>query len=332
MRNVNVKTLFWSEWKKIALIIPLLLLVVILILSKYNSIIPLIKYSESPPIDWREITPIDQLLTSVVFAQNQFVAVGDIGTIVTSTDGIQWVQQHSGTTGNLKDIAYGKGKYVAVGNQGTILFSSNGLEWKEIKLNNEWFNMVTYGNGLFITINSYGSMFTSSNGEDWKEHEAGKSIRFKMNDIIYADDRFIAVGAASYGITSSDGENWIDFKGENKRHIGIGADNSFHYLAYGNNLFVATAGSHTGSTYGLIFRSKDGLHWKRVVQLEDTPLGVTYGDEMFVAVGSSMVYTTTDGYKWKSFRLKRDQNLRDVAYGNDRFVAVGYSGIILVSD
>jgi photosystem II stability/assembly factor-like uncharacterized protein len=329
---VKIKSLILSEWKKIALIIPLILLAVFLILSKYNSIIPLIKYSEAPPLNWMEITQFDKSLESVVYSLDQFVAVGDKGTIVTSKDGINWLQQHSGTTGNLKDITYGKGKYVAVGTKGVILNSSDGSEWKEVTIDNEWFKMVTYGNGLFVTINLYGSMFISRDGEDWKEHKAGKSTRFKMSDMIYADERFIAVGAASYGMTSSDGENWIEFKGENKRNIGIGADNSFKNLTYGNDLFVATAGSHSESTYGLIYNSEDGLNWKRVVQLEDTPHGAIYGDGMFVVVGSSMLYTTTNGYQWDAFLLKGGQNLRDVAYGNNRFVAVGPRGLILVSN
>jgi hypothetical protein len=67
-------------------------------------------------------------LFGITFAQGIFVAVGGPfsgGTqkIVTSTDGIQWLQRslNTGYTPSLQSVVYGNGSFVAVGGKGLIL-------------------------------------------------------------------------------------------------------------------------------------------------------------------------------------------------------------------
>ncbi|MGE5254547.1 MAG: choice-of-anchor D domain-containing protein [Planctomycetaceae bacterium] len=63
-----------------------------------------------------------------------------------------------------------------------------------------------------------------------------------------------------------------------------------------------------------------------------SPLRISYGKEMFVAVGESgALYTSSDGEAWKERRSGTDQPLRDAAYGGGAFVAVGGGGTILWS-
>lgn len=47
-----------------------------------------------------------------------YVAVGMFGTIVSSTDGINWVTENSGTGVNLESIIWEGKKFVVVGNEG----------------------------------------------------------------------------------------------------------------------------------------------------------------------------------------------------------------------
>ncbi|WCD56176.1 tail fiber protein [Caulobacter phage KSC] len=60
-----------------------------------------------------------------------FVAVGDAGTIITSSDGIQWTTRTSGTAQNLRGVCYDAtlNVLVAVGDNSTILTSSDGVAW-----------------------------------------------------------------------------------------------------------------------------------------------------------------------------------------------------------
>jgi hypothetical protein len=63
-----------------------------------------------------------------------------------------------------------------------------------------------------------------------------------------------------------------------------------------------------------------------------SPLRISYGKEMFMAVGESgALYTSSDGEAWKERSTGTGQPLRDAAYGGGAFVAVGGGGTILWS-
>jgi len=59
----------------------------------------------------------------------KFVAVGDSGTILTSSDGTSWTSITSGISNNLRGITHGNSTFVAVGQSGTILTSSDSTSW-----------------------------------------------------------------------------------------------------------------------------------------------------------------------------------------------------------
>ena len=63
----------------------------------------------------------------VTYGGGQFVAVGDKGTIVTSTDGYNWGSPSLVATGSLYAIAYGNGVFTAAGT--LCLTSADGVAW-----------------------------------------------------------------------------------------------------------------------------------------------------------------------------------------------------------
>lgn len=85
-------------------------------------------------------------LSGVCHYGGLFVAVGERGTIVTSTDGIQWTARASGTTIDLESVACGATGFAAVGQEptlgdpaydsGILLTSADGTSW-QTKLSNE---------------------------------------------------------------------------------------------------------------------------------------------------------------------------------------------------
>jgi hypothetical protein len=78
---------------------------------------------------WRNPLPQGNSINSVAFGNGRFVAVGDFGTVLTSTDGLSWsVQDPLGGPG-LRKVTYGNGLFVSVGDAGTILTSSDGSNW-----------------------------------------------------------------------------------------------------------------------------------------------------------------------------------------------------------
>ncbi len=81
------------------------------------------------PWHWRNPLPQGHTLRGEVYGNGQFVALGDGGTILTSTDGASWMMQTSGTTSTLNGVASGAGIFVAVGAGGTIVTSTTGSTW-----------------------------------------------------------------------------------------------------------------------------------------------------------------------------------------------------------
>ena len=58
---------------------------------------------------------------SVAYNGGLYVAVGDFGSILTSTNGSEWTSQISGISTPLHGVTFGKGKFVTVGDGGVVL-------------------------------------------------------------------------------------------------------------------------------------------------------------------------------------------------------------------
>jgi len=72
-------------------------------------------------VSWTKRTS-EKPLRGVTYGNGIFVAVGyDI--ILTSTDGVTWTKQTSGTSKELRGVTFGNNTFVAVGLNGTILTS-----------------------------------------------------------------------------------------------------------------------------------------------------------------------------------------------------------------
>jgi hypothetical protein len=84
---------------------------------------------------------------------------------------------------------------------------------------------------------------------------------------------------------------------------------------------------------GTILTSPDGISWtKRTSGISNSPLGVTYGNGLFVSVGKSgTILTSTDGTTWTERTSGISEYLYGVTYGNGLFVTVGWEGTILTS-
>ena len=129
------------------------------------------------------ISNISTNLVSVIYSESLglFVAVGNGGTIITSSDGITWSVQTSGVSRSLYSVTYSEslGLFVAVGNRGPIITSSDG-----------------------------GTIITSSDGITWNVQTSPASI--VSLSVIYSESLglFVAVGFNGAIITSSDGITW----------------------------------------------------------------------------------------------------------------------------
>jgi hypothetical protein len=102
--------------------------------------------------------------TDLAFGNGIFVAVGDGGTIVTSTDGMSWTPEVSGSSELLFNVAFGDGTFVVVGGsqQGVIFTSTDGVNWtKRNSGTSASLSNVAYANGTFIAVGAGGTIVQS---------------------------------------------------------------------------------------------------------------------------------------------------------------------------
>ena len=294
------------------------------------------------PLDTWAISNTSNLtggLRAITFAQGQFVAVGDGGTIATSLDGDKWTLVHSGTDVDLRAICYAGGQYVSVGGTdhgrqsiSVIITSPDGVNWIERYRGSSLLLAVSYGKDRFVAVGGPDAVLApillfSDDGVNWTPGK-GEGVRPgidapALNGVAYGNGLFVAVspGAGfteplSAAYVSTDGIDWVRFEGQ----TGLRA------LVFENRQFVAVGG-YTGSGGGYLFSqtviatSRNGTGWTLSAGIS-SPGGVmqaiAYGAGQFVAAGETAVFSSPDAQKWISHHVETVAT--GVAYGNGRFV------------
>lgn len=102
----------------------------------------------------------------IAYGKGRFIAVGypssDIGTVMTSTDGIVWEKLIMPYAGKWSTIAYADGMFVAacissMNDTSVIAASPYGVSWEAITSPTYPYYGIGYGQGRFITVGSLGN-------------------------------------------------------------------------------------------------------------------------------------------------------------------------------
>jgi hypothetical protein len=265
-------------------------------------------------------------LLGVSYAKGLWVTVGEQGTILTSSDGSNWVQQVSGTTRRLRAITYGNGQFLAVGGDAApplasrvVLASNDGTNWStlhyvtgEVSL-----SAVAYAKGNYVALASGFSsdILSSTNGSNWIVRATVAGV---MSGVIYATNMFVAAGNTIQ--TSPDGITWTER---------LTASQSLRGITYGKGKFVAVG----DATPSLFVTSNDGTNW-----LSATPISVgnlksvSYGNGYYVAVGGGgAVVSSADAITWTNRLSAVSSFLRFSTHGPANFVTVADGGVVLQS-
>jgi hypothetical protein len=297
------------------------------------------------PTDWIAVTdspfstsniPGTSTINDIAYGNGRFVAVGNVGKIAYSDDGISWTGVSVGNNAffsYINGIAYGNGKFVAVGQSGRTAYSTDGISWTEVSVSNFSYEVycIAFGDGKFVIGGHSSKMATSSDGITWTAVEVSDIFGDSLNDsirvIAYGNGRFVAEGF-DYNYThkmatSTDGISWTAVT-----NLPFSGTGFIEDIAFGDGKFVA------GCSYGLAY-STDGVSWTAV----SGPFGgmtisggIAFGNNRFVAVGrdGKMAYSS-DGVTWTS-GPNISVSYNAVAYGNGRFVAVGEDGKMAYCD
>lgn len=101
-------------------------------------------------------------------ANGRIVAVGAQGTILTSTDGINWIVRNSGTNASLRGVVSSDTQIVVVGTGGRILTSTNGTNWAVQQSRTAMdLDGIAWSGGLFAAVGESGTIDTSPDGTIW---------------------------------------------------------------------------------------------------------------------------------------------------------------------
>ena len=265
---------------------------------------------------WRVPSPPSILFRKVIFAQDQFVAVGEAGAIMTSTNGTRWFLEETVTTNRLQNVLCSD-RFVASGNYGTVVVSPEARHWQLATFpSNNLIAALAYGNDVYVALDHTGYFFRSTNALAWTP--TSTRARTGGTDMVFGEGMFVAVGPFGMILTSPNGLDWVERES--------GTTGGIVSIAYGEGRFVAVGGE---GTQGLILFSEDGINW--VFQLTDTLLtDVTYADGRFVIVGGNfggpgVSLSSDDGtyFAGAEGASGLDRPMHGVACGNGVCVAVG---------
>ena len=206
-----------------------------------------------PSTSW----PLAPYFYAVTYGEGQFVTVGEFGSFVTSTNGINWawplcalncstLDPSLPLDPSLRGITYGNGQFVAVGDSGTIVTSADSTNWVQRHSGTTFgLNGIISGNGLFVVVGGYYSqtnnlltqsiILTSTNGIDWIERPSATTNL--LYAVAYGNSQFVAVGAFGTVLSSTDGINWTERQSGTHNHLSS--------ICYGNGHFFAVGASGT---------------------------------------------------------------------------------------
>jgi hypothetical protein len=152
---------------------------------------------------------------TIAFGEGRFVVMGGYGILLTSTNGLDWVEQPLGSEVWFTKVIYGNGRFVALGTPNIFLAgeyviatSTDGLNWTFYPTGEFHGDIGTfglaYGNGQFVALTRYG-LLLSRDGTTWAFRRFTDWVtEWRLGSIGYGDGHFVAVGGGGTILQSGD--------------------------------------------------------------------------------------------------------------------------------
>lgn len=276
---------------------------------------------------WKEVKSSDELdfelknyvsFLDIVSNGSIYVAVGQPGLILTSTDSENWeVTKFSYSNDKIKDVIWDGHRFIAVG-YGTVYISYDGLVWEEDESNKDsyWFHTIYWTGKEYLATaqwmikegedrRSNGDIIlTSKDAIHWENlgYAKGKSITGNFRPIFaFAGNKnyYVGVGNAGYTVIANNAYSWkttfteenLDVKyyykmpeKESKIYFTRTSAN-FYDVIWDGTKFIAIGEAGEGDeNNGVIYTSKDGIKWTLQLSIENAKLDsmTTDGEKIYV--------------------------------------------------
>ena len=183
-------------------------------------------------------------MSSVAFGGGMFVAVGTVGQLSISSDGVTWKNEFMRPHDQFTSVAYGNGRFVVVdGVHGDTLTSFDGVRWAFYLTPNagsRW-SAVTYGNGNFVAFDLSGTGYVARTNMGFVWSLSQYAPAQEIDGATFGCGTFVGVGqstgSANNIITSPTGANWTAIP------VPTDASSKWTSVAYGAHRFVAVNSS-----------------------------------------------------------------------------------------
>jgi len=283
-------------------------------------------------------------LWDVVWIPNLYVAVGDLATVMTSGNGVDWSPEFvpdAMTNSIFLGVGGTTNLLVAVGNQGSLMISPNNTT--NVVFTNQMGNVITqavstlgviwqavvprptvgdlqgvgYFNGLYIVTGTGGTVLTSPDGTNWTTRFAPTSKL--LTSVASFPGGVVATGDDGAIVTSTNGTNW-----ESQTS---GTLDWLYRVRYLNGQLI-TVGQN-----GRILTSSNGTNWTSRTSGTGAWLNdVTFIAGTYFAVGTQgTLLSSTDSVNWTNRGVITAKSLYSAATDSRQLIVVGIEGVILRS-
>jgi len=265
---------------------------------------------------WRVPFPQGNGLISMTWSGSRYVAVGEGGSVITSTDAKTWTMANSKTHNKLNGIIWTGSFFVAVGHSGTIITSMDGINWILRESGTDPYLLsITWGNSKLVAVGGFGVALYSTDGLVW--HPSTKNTQSQLRSVVWTGKRFIAVGMDKdhYGpgngmiLTSEDGISWVK-----RNRIKTDLLNS---IAWNGQIACAVGIGN------MILTSVDGILWKTNSIDDGGPMSfVVWTGKEFIAGGyRDSVFVSSNAANWRPYKTNRNE-YATVFYVNNNMFAL----------
>lgn len=232
----------------------------------------------------------EKAFNSVKYINSKWVAVGNSGSVIQSSDGKTGWAGQSVSLSSLKifDVTWGNSVYIIVGAGGKIYTFTSTWTSKSEKTSgtsNDLLGIVYDGSTQFVAVGESGTILYSSAGSTWTAATSGVTVN--LNAVCYGSSMYVAVGDDGTILTDANGQGTWTI-----RTSGVNVD--LKDVIWDGSRFVAVGDK------GYILTSADGTTWAvRNYYPEITLHAVTMITGHWIAVGTDgMVAYSSNGTTW----------------------------------
>ncbi|MCC6231289.1 MAG: hypothetical protein IT580_01515 [Verrucomicrobiales bacterium] len=264
-------------------------------------------------------------LRGITAGDDRLIAVGDSGTILSSTNGVDWIPEDSGVTNRLNSVTYDRSEFVIVGHEGRALRSSDGKTWIRTQMGSALnCRAAASKQGVLVACGENGGIRVRNPAGVWEVRKSGTESH--LNGIAHSPSTTVVVGDSGEILWSTNLIDWV--------RVESGLIQSLLGVRYLNEAFLAVG------EYGTVIRSLDGREWT-IMSEEFLPeyrdvtsianLTVVAGQSEWGDSGLGRIVVSESGNEWSDVPANLSRLYSITRFRNEKVVAVGAGGFIAQS-